>query len=399
MNHKEVNTLHLFDNYLPITENWAYRLLKSTPNTSISIFAKQYIYTDFYTPDFKYVDHLDNYLLGADLKLNKNSFYDILLKTGIKILRKFSPGSVKALSKHLEEHHYDIVHAHFANIGWEFLRAVREKRIPYVISLYGWDYEKLPFTQPEYIQYFQILFKQCAAIICEGPYGASTLIKAGCPQEKIRVIHLGLDCETIPFFKRSKNQNELHLIQIAAFSPTKGYLEAINAFAQASKNCPNMTYTIVGVERYKGHKEEIQKLIEALGLPQKIKILPKIDYKELHTFLSNFQVFIHPSQYTPEKDCEGGAPIIILDAQCTGMPILSTTHCDIPNEVEHLKTGLLSKERDIEGLAKNIERFYQMDQAEYDEMSRQARKKIEEEFDVSRSGKELEAVYRAIKIS
>ena len=37
-------------------------------------------------------------------------------------------------------------------------------------------------------------------------------------------------------------------------------------------------------------------------------------------------------------DCEGGAPIVLLDAQATGLPIISTKHCDIPDEVSHKKS-------------------------------------------------------------
>ena len=66
--------------------------------------------------------------------------------------------------------------------------------------------------------------------------------------------------------------------------------------------------------------------------------------------MEGYHVFIQPSCYTATRDCEGGAPLVLLNAQATGMPVITTTHCDIPDEVIHNETGLLTAERDIEGL-------------------------------------------------
>ncbi len=57
-----------------------------------------------------------------------------------------------------------------------------------------------------------------------------------------------------------------------------------------------------------------------------------------------------------DMDCEGGAPVVLLDAQATGMPVISTTHCDIPDEVVHGETGLLSPEKDVGALAELIKK-------------------------------------------
>ncbi len=87
---------------------------------------------------------------------------------------------------------------------------------------------------------------------------------------------------------------------------------------------------------------------------------------------------------------------MLLDAQATGMPVISTTHCDIPDEVRHNETGLLSPEKDIEALAQSIKRFYEMDDIQYHKFSQAARKHMELHYDVVNNSKELAAVYRKL---
>ncbi|MEM1322148.1 MAG: glycosyltransferase family 4 protein [Bacteroidota bacterium] len=393
-----IKAVQVFEEYLPITENWAYRLLHHTPDTDIAIFARRYCHTNFYPFEFKIIRRPDNYLYQADLLTRKDHPGQFLLKALLKGLRQLYPSALQALSRYLKTHPVDVVHSHFANVAWDFHRVVRQQGIPHVLSFYGWDYERLPFEQPAFRQHFQQLFAECAAIICEGPHGASTLINQGCPKEKIRIIHLGLDIDQIPYHPRQKASGQLDLIQIAAFSQTKGMIEAVEAFQRALADCPNMTYTIVGVAREPAYRKQLDDLIQRYDLMGKVKILPKIEYPKIHQFLRDFHVFIHPSRYTANMDCEGGAPIIILDAQATGLPVLATQHCDIPNEVLDQQTGFLVEEGDIEDLAAKLRDFYFMEQPAYEVMSRAARRHMEQQFEVQHCGQQLGAVYQEIKL-
>ena len=132
----------------------------------------------------------------------------------------------------------------------------------------------------------------------------------------------------------------MKLVQIASFTEKKGHIYTVKAFAKALNTCPNLALTLVGDDREPIVKKQILDYIQKKHLEKKIKILDFVDFSRLYEFLKDFQVFIHPSCYAKDKDCEGGAPIILLDAQATGMPVISTTHCDIPSEVIHNKTGL-----------------------------------------------------------
>ena len=76
-------------------------------------------------------------------------------------------------------------------------------------------------------------------------------------------------------------------------------------------------------------------------------------YQPHSTFLREAyenHIFISPSITANDGDTEGGAPVSIIEMAASGMPIISTRHCDIPNVVIDNKTGWLTKERDAKGI-------------------------------------------------
>ena len=118
-----------------------------------------------------------------------------------------------------------------------------------------------------------------------------------------------------------------------------------------------------------------------------------MDFSKLYDFVKDYQVFIHPSCYAGNMDSEGGAPIVLLDVQATGMPVISTTHCDIPDEVINNKTGLLTPEKNSVPLAQSIIRFYNMKQDEYNQFAVAAKQHVIAHYNLDNAGTNLEKIY------
>ena len=55
-----------------------------------------------------------------------------------------------------------------------------------------------------------------------------------------------------------------------------------------------------------------------------------------------------PSVTASDGDMEG-TPMALVDMAATGMPIISTTHSDIPEIIRHGETEFLAEERDWRG--------------------------------------------------
>jgi colanic acid/amylovoran biosynthesis glycosyltransferase len=393
--HRKLNILHLFNNYpAGNTTNWLYNLITNTPNINVIIAAEYYSKYNFYNNSFTYIESpvasITKY--KQQLPLQFENLYD---KIVCSITEKLLGGLKHKLNTNWEKLHVNIAHAHFADLACDYSDFIKNKNIPLVVSYYGYDYEYLPFIKPEYIKKYKELFRKADKFICEGTHGASILTKMGCPPHKIEVIRLGVEIEFIPFQTKTKFPQVLTLVQIATLREKKGHIYSLKAFHKALKNCPNMHLTFVGSGE-KSIYNELQDYVAVNNLRNHVTIIDEIDFNKLHHFISQFDVFIHPSCYSANRDCEGGAPIVLLDAQACGLPIISTTHCDIPDEVIHEKTGLLSPEKDIDGLTSSIQYFYNMDNIEYQSYSNAARKHVEEQFSIQKNSIKLKEVYDSL---
>ncbi len=393
---KNLKVLHLFNHYLPHTEIWAYNIINHLPQTTIHIGAKAYLRNNFYNENFTFIHNPLSGLNQVDTFLKKSTFGKIRSTILNKINAMASSGFQERIIDHIKEHNIDIVHTHFADVGCHYMDILHKNDIPFVTSFYGWDYERLPYQKPKYNQLYKTLFSTTSGIICEGNNGKKLLMARGCHENKIHVSRLGILPNSDEQAERTKQENHLRLVQIASFTEKKGYQYTVSAFIAALKTAPNMTLCLVGKYEEDNIRSTIEKEVKALGLEDKITIKKGINYREISSFLKEYDVFIHPSCHTTTKDCEGGAPIVLLDAQTTGMPVISTLHCDIPEEVLNNKTGILVPEKNTEALTEAILEFYKMPNDGYQKFSANAKQHVEDNFDIQKNAKKLLEIYQKL---
>lgn len=364
--------LHLFDRYLPHTMNWAFRLIRATPDTNRRIAAPWIVRNEYYVPDFEFlVRPLQRRLhwLPAS-EWDAEAVQNLLVRS-----ERHLPLYKYWLKKQLRARRPDILHAHFAPAGCHYLDMAQDLGIPLVTSFYGYDYESLPNRSAEWRAQYQRLFRGAAAITCAGPYGREVLLRQGLSAGKVTLLPMSMEPEEFPFVPRAKSPGRLRLVQVATITAKKGFMDTLQAFDLARQRCPGLQLTIAG-ERYdQVLTRQIDAFIKSKHLQGAVEWLGFIPHRDLPAFYANFDVFIQPSHYAGNRDCEGG-PVSVLEAQATGMPVIATTHFDLPSEVLHERTGLLAAERDVAGLARCIERFYTMGQETYREFSRNAREHV-----------------------
>src|SRR5690606_22119020 len=107
-----------------------------------------------------------------------------------KFLVRYAPRHLVRTARELRG---EILHSHFGNIGWANLDAAREAGLKHVVSFYGMDVNHLPMRDPRWRGRYAELFSAAERVLCEGPNMAAAVVKLGCPAEKVRVHHLGVD--------------------------------------------------------------------------------------------------------------------------------------------------------------------------------------------------------------
>lgn len=388
-----MKVLHLFELYLPHTMNWAYRMIRATPGTTPWVAAPWFVRNEFYDPlSLRTFIRPFQRATGC---LPKDEWHHEWFSRLVRQGERVWPLYRNWLSKQLRRERPDVLHAHFAPAGCHYVEMAQRLDIPLVVSFYGYDYERLPFERPAYREKYRALFQGASAVTTTGELTAKIPAAQGCPPEKVTAIPLSIHPEEFPFVQRIKKKGQLRMVQIATVTEKKGYMDTLRAFQSALPDCPGLHLTLAGERQDKHLASRMKAFIAEHDLGKHVAWLDFLPHHTLPDFLGRFDLFIHPSHRTAVRDCEG-APAVILEAQSTGLPVLSTRHADIPKQVLHNKTGLLVEERDTTGLTAHIRRFYFMENTEYQQFSENAHRHIEVNFDVKKTALHLQHLYRKI---
>ncbi len=363
-----------------MTMIWAFQQIRHIPDVETHIAGLSYLPDSYHDPQFKYWP-------------NPKYRFPGILQNGIHIVLRKTRGYDRLLAAYIRNEGIDILHAHFGHIGADYSGLGKRLGIPVVVSFYGFDYGRILQEKPRYRKAYLRMFRQAGAVTCEGPFAAGQLERLGCPSSRIRQIPLGVDTEKIPVFRRRKEAGRLRLIQVATITPRKGHLLGLDALEIALGMGVDISLDCYGPVEDAHLASRIRRRIAAGPLAGKVRFLDPVPYFQLHALLQDYDLFFQPSVFSPNGDCEGGAPIALLDAQATGMPVVATRHCDIPFEVEHGQTGLLGAENDASELAAHLTAFARMDQPAYDAFCAQARRKIETGFPVELGAGLLAGLY------
>jgi colanic acid/amylovoran biosynthesis glycosyltransferase len=245
--------------------------------------------------------------------------------------------------------------------------------------------------KPSWRAKYHILFLLGTAFIVEGSCMRKKLIELGCPEHKVKIVHLGVELDKFEFVpRRIKKGENIKFLMCSRFVEKKGIPYAIKAFAKALERHDNIELNIAG-----GESKEFQMLINELDVGDKIRILGRKPHAEVPGIMRESHVFLAPSVTAIDGDTEGGTPTTILESSATGMAVVSSFHADIPEAVVDGKTGLLSPERDVDKLAQNIIRIA-ADPTIIASMGAEGRKHIENEYDSEKETAKLEKIYSKI---
>jgi colanic acid/amylovoran biosynthesis glycosyltransferase len=377
--------------YMPRTYTWVYNQLKFLKSTNVFILANM-LHPDsqqfplgknelFFIPGFNVYKN-DNIILRIIRKI----LWFVVVDTRIDLLIFAWQAKKRGCS---------LIHAHFANIGWKYIPVARMLNIPLVVAFYGYDYDQLPNLKPIWEHRYIRLFKYCNLFLTEGEFGRKRLIERGASSDQVLVHHLGIDIDALPFSIRRLEQDDvLRLVQVANIVEKKGHRSLIEAM-RILKEKGSIDRTLVTIIGDGPLKQGLLALTKKYQLEKNVKFVAHLPYQDLHQELLKYHVFIHPSVTASDGDCEGGAPVVLLDAQGTGMPVIATYHCDIPEEVIDKKTGLLVSENDPIGLAESI--LYFLNNPDLlTGYGKAARKHVMENYSARKQAEKLESIYSSL---
>lgn len=289
----------------------------------------------------------------------------------------------------------NIMHSHFGYTGWRYAFAAKQAGLKHIVTFYGVDVSRLPKGNPVWLKRYREMFSLVDCVLCEGSYMADSVIKLGCPEHKVRVHHLGVRVHKISYRRPQQwsPSEPLRVLIAASFREKKGIPYALKALALLQKKLP-LEITIIGDagQNSQAEKRRIIATIEKYNLCSKVRLLGYQPFAVMLKQAYNHHIFLSPSITASDGDTEGGAPVSIIEMAASGMPIVSTKHCDIPEVIENGVTGLLAEERDVNGLFEHLQWLVNHPD-KWRTMTKAARRHVEAQFNVRTQGEKLAAIY------
>lgn len=215
-------------------------------------------------------------------------------------------------------------------------------------------------------------------------------------RKKIKVLNNCVNINEFQYKPLNKNLpfRLLTVGRLDAAEQYKGHDLVIKALALLKKKNLNIIYNIVGDGT---DRKRLEKLAKYLKVDKQVNFLGKVSFDEIKQAYHNCHLFIMPSFYSikPDGDATGeGFGIVYLEAGASGRAVIG---CDVGGQTDCIRDGIngLLVKPDEKDIAQKIESLYgKFDLLE--EMGRNGRKIVEEEFSMKRFERDLKKFLREI---
>lgn len=175
----------------------------------------------------------------------------------------------------------------------------------------------------------------------------------------------GLDIEIIPNFINLNKFPYLgaprigyRLLWVRSFKAIYQPQHAVQALAILLKSYKDVTLTMVGPDG--GNLGEVERLIEDLGVKEKVKIVAKVSNEELYKYYHSHDVYLNTTSYE-------SFGLAVLEAAACGIPIVSNRVGELPLMWESGSEIIFTDKQTGDSFARAIENLFQDRHALYDQ--------------------------------
>jgi glycosyltransferase involved in cell wall biosynthesis len=333
------------------------------------------------------VEELDVRLLPVAKSLPQRAYRKLLAKLQV------TPVGIRRL---LGAEPVALIHVHFGTDAVENWGWISSLRVPVIVTLHGYDINidkqwwQSPARSRAQRRYPELLLQIAAnprvQFVAVSEAIRARAIEWGLPPERISLRHIGVNLSAFRQTGQPVERRPPRILFVGRLIEKKGGEYLIRAFARVRERLPAAELVMVGDGRLGG---KLASLAAELKVPVQFAgvLSNELIQEQLHTT----RVFCSPSITADNGDAEG-LPIVILEAQACGVPVVTSARGGAQEGSVHGLTGYAFKEKDIDSLSEYLLRVLS-DDALASSMSRAARRNIEENFELTACTGKLEELY------
>ncbi|MBD0255966.1 MAG: glycosyltransferase family 4 protein [Cytophagales bacterium] len=286
---------------------------------------------------------------------------------------------------------YDVMHIHVAS-GASFYRKsifvylARLLRKPVILHVHGADFDSFYRASSRSAQsYIRNTFARCDKVLVLSDYWKD-FFNRSLPGSRVEVLHNGVytevfrSCYTAP-------ANLSRFLFLGRLGQRKGVydlLEAIHRLVNGQGH-RGLTFYLAG----DGELEQVEAIIRKHNLGQNVQLLGWLDEAGKLEWLKRVDTILLPSY-------NEGLPMSILEAMAAGKIIISSRVGGIPDVVTDGENGFLIEPGDVESLTRHI-LSVKTDAGDMLRIAANNRRKIENEYNLTRLNQQLFAIYAHLR--
>lgn len=231
-------------------------------------------------------------------------------------------------------------------------------------------------------------------LIAISEFVASTLVDAG--SGRVHLVLNGIDVTRWDGGDGARVRSELGIAADAPVIVTacrlfraKGVAELVRAVHDIADSVPDAVLLIAGKAMEGGFVEELESMIDELGLRERVLLLGRRD--DIRDVMAAGDVFAMPSFEEPFG-------LVYAEAMVMGLPVVALDNGGTPEVVRHELDGLLSAPGDAEALAANL-RAVLSDAGRRTELAQNGRKHVIERLTSKRMAADAAGVFERVAMA
>jgi len=289
-----------------------------------------------------------------------------------------------------------LIHVHFGTDAVDHWDWIRSFDVPVVVTLHGYDINihkqwwQLPTQSASRRRYPGRLLRLASDprvhFVAVSAAIKERALEWGIPANRISVHYIGVDLSN---FRPSGLPIELRpprILFVGRLVEKKGVEYLIHAFKMVKSQLPAAELVIVGDGRLRPKLEQLSRQLQ-LG----VTFLGGLSSQQIREEMQKTRVLCSPSVTAENGDAEG-LPIVILEAQACGIPVITSARGGAHEGIIDGVTGFAFEEKDIASLSNRILQVLQ-DGLTASSMGSAARRNMEKVFDLDACTQSLERLY------
>ncbi len=288
----------------------------------------------------------------------------------------------------LLEERFDLIHGHF---GPRILQGAAwlQRGVPMIVSVYGYDVGRL-LRDRCWIERYRWAADNGAVFVTLARFMEEKLLALGLPRKNVRRIHLGIDLAEHVYDPKPAPASP-RFVFIGRFVDKKGADVLIDAMAHLTHDLqtPAKLDLIGGGPNELSLREQVARL----QISSAVNFVGMVPFAQIFDYLGDCSAVVQPSVTAPDGDAEG-APMVLMTAQASGVPCITTRHSGNPETIPPVGQRFVVPERDSIALAEAMKAMIEISPMDRRTLQADGRGWIVDRYNLEKTVSQYAALYR-----